>query len=410
MTQHDRERIRRLAAEVAAIAALPVQEEKKRLWKRLNALRPERPMVMIDQVCWNEMNVDNELTLQCEDRDARYWEWRLLETLYRWRHFPVDMVVESVVRVPMAVTHTGFGIQVEEEIRSLDPTSSVVSHAYQNQFQTEKDIEKIQTPMARHDEAETARRLEVAHHLFDGLLEVVPWGWEPYFSVWDPLSMWMSVGEALTALVDRPDFVLEIVHRMVRGYMALLDQMEQNGWLCGPQPWIHCTGGFTDELPAPGYDPARPRARDIWTFGLAQMLATVSPSMFEEFEIRPCLPFFERFGLVYYGCCDPLHDKIEQVSLIPNVRKISVSPWADEEIAARKIGPRWVYSRKPNPALLAGPSFSEEAVRDHLQRSVEIARRYGCPIELILKDISTVAYQPQRLWRWAEIAMSVVAP
>jgi len=28
-------------------------------------------------------------------------------------------------------------------------------------------------------------------------------------------------------------------------------------------------------------------------------------------------------------------------------------------------------------------------------------------LELILKDISTLAYQPRRLWRWAEIAMEV---
>ena len=31
----------------------------------------------------------------------------------------------------------------------------------------------------------------------------------------------------------------------------------------------------------------------------------------------------------------------------------------------------------------------------------------GCHVELIMKDISTVRYQPQRLWQWAEIAMEV---
>ncbi len=409
MTRRDVDRIRKLAAEVAAIAALPIQQEKKRLWKRLNALQPERPMVMIDQVCWNEMNVHEELTPRCEDPECRNYEIHLLQILYRWRHFPVDMVVEPLIRVSKAVSHSSFGVGIQEEIRVSDPTNAVVSHAYRNQFESEKDLDRIQTPVARHDEAETARRLEVAHRLFDGLLEVVPWGWEPYLSVWDPLAMWMSVDDALMALIDRPAFVLEIVQRMVKGYMTLLDQMEKNGWLCGPQPWIHCTGGFTEELPAPGYNPDRPRTRDIWMFGLAQMLGTVSPEMFEEFEIRPCLPLFRRFGLVYYGCCDPLHDKINQVRLIPNVRKISVSPWADEEKTAQQIGTLYVYSRKPNPAQLAAPSFSEDAVRNHLRHSVEICARYNCPLELILKDISTVAHQPQRLWRWAEIAMEVVA-
>jgi len=33
--------------------------------------------------------------------------------------------------------------------------------------------------------------------------------------------------------------------------------------------------------------------------------------------------------------------------------------------------------------------------------------KYGCPLELILKDISTVLYEPQRLWQWADTAMEV---
>ena len=47
-------------------------------------------------------------------------------------------------------------------------------------------------------------------------------------------------------------------------------------------------------------------------------------------------------------------------------------------------------------------------VRTHLQATVDVCARHGCPLELILKDISTVGYQPQRLWQWADIAMDVV--
>ncbi len=42
--------VRGLAAEVAEIAALPVQAEKRALWRRLNARQPARPMVLIDQI------------------------------------------------------------------------------------------------------------------------------------------------------------------------------------------------------------------------------------------------------------------------------------------------------------------------------------------------------------------------
>jgi hypothetical protein len=399
--------IRELAARTAEIAALPVQEEKRALWRRLNTLEPERPMVMIDQVCWNEMNVDDELTLRCEDSECREYEKRLRRTLYQWKHFPVDMVVEPFVRVPMAIRNTGFGIRVEEETAVSDPTSAVKGHMYENQFQTEEDLEKIKEPRITHDVAETECRLTVAHELFDDLLEVRPWGADPYLSLWDPISTWMGVQNALYALVDTPDYVHRLVSRVTDGYLSMLDQLEEQGLLCGPQSLVHCTGAYSDELPAPGCDPAKPRTKDLWTFGLAQMFSTVSPAMFKEFEVDYAAPLCERFGLVYYGCCDPLDGKMAEVRMIPHVRKVSMSPWVDEERGASEIGGDFVYSRKPNPAMVAMEDFHPEQVREHLVATREVCDRHGCPLEFILKDISTVRYHPERLTQWADIAMEV---
>ena len=133
-------------------------------------------------------------------------------------------------------------------------------------------------PAVSHDAAETERRLAVAHELFDGLLEVRPWGADPYLSLWDPHRTWMGVENALYALVDRPDFMHRLLDRMTDGYLGMLDQLEEQGLLCGPQSLIHCTGAYTDELPAPGYDPQKPRTKDLWMFGLAQMFSTVHPT------------------------------------------------------------------------------------------------------------------------------------
>ena len=409
MVNHsDKEIIRRLAAEVAAIAALPVQDRKRAMWRTLNGKKSVRPLVMIDQVCWNEMNVDEELTLRCQNAECRKYEDSLRKTLYQWRHFPVDRVVEAFVRVPMAVLNSRFGMTVKEEIAVSDPTNTVVGHHFTNQFETDADLDKIKMPVVTHDPAETARRLEAAHELFDGTLGVVEQGYDPgYLTVWDPISFWMNVESALYALIDRPEYMTELVRRMVKGYMSMLDQLEEQGLLCHPQPLVHCTGGYTDDLPAPGFDPKRPRTKDLWMFSMAQMLSTVSPEMLEEFDLDLCRPLFERFGLVYYGCCEPLDRKMAQVRKIPNLRKISMSPWVDEEIGAAAIKGDYVYSRKPNPAFLAWPDFNEKAVREHLQATVDVCARHGCPLELILKDVSTVNYDPRRLWRWAEIAMEV---
>ncbi|MDI9497419.1 MAG: hypothetical protein QM270_02890 [Bacillota bacterium] len=408
INQHDRDILRRLAEETASIAALPVQEETRELWRRLNALDPVRPMVMIDQVCWNEMNVNDELTLRCEGDEARAHEQQLRRQLYQWRHFPVDQVVDAVIRIRPAVSGLDFGISVERDAAVYDETSDVRGQLYHNQLTEDSDLERIRMPELRHDTEETARRLAWAEEVFGNLLEVEMAGVDPYLSVWDPITTWMGAEDLLFALIDRPDFMLALAERMVRGYLLQLDQLEEAGLLTRPQPLIHCTGAWTDELPAPGYDPARPRTQDIWMFGLAQIFASVSPEMFLHYEIEPNLPLFERFGLVYYGCCDPLDQKMDAVRLIPNLRKVSMSPWVDERRGAARIGSDYVYSRKPSPAQLAGSRFDENEVRRHLADSIAVCREFGCPLELILKDISSVRYDPERLWRWAGIAMELV--
>ena len=407
--QTDQAIIRELAKRVAAIAALPVQKEKKRLWRKLNARKPERPMVMIDQVCWNELNADGSLTLQCQDPACRAYEDSLRKILFQWAHFPVDMVVEPFIRVRKAIQNTGFGVTTQADYAVSDPTNDVVGQHFSNQFEHDDDLDKVNMPVITHDPRETARRLETAHDLFDGILGIVEEGADPgYMTIWDPISFWMSVEGALYALIDRPEFMAALVRKVVVGKLSMLDQLESQGLLCGPQPLVHCTGAWTDDLPAPGFNPAHPRSRDLWMFSMAQMFSTVSPDMFDEFEIQPCLPLFERFGCVYYGCCEPLDRKMEQVRKIPNLRKVSMSPWVDEEIGAAEIGNDYVYSRKPNPALLAWPQFNEQAVREHLQSTVAVCARHGCPLELILKDLSTVKYEPQRLFTWARIAMEAV--
>lgn len=399
--------VRELAARTSEVAALPVQEEKRALWRKLNAREPARPMVMIDQVCWNEMNVGDELTLRCTDPECRGYEDHLRRTLYQWKHFPVDMVVEPFVHVPKAIHNSGFGVHVQEDTAVTDPTSAVVGHRFFNQFRTEDDLEKIRMPRIAHDAAETSRRLAVAHELFDRLLEARLWGADPYLSLWDPISTWMGVQNALYALVEQPDFMHRLVGRVTDGYLSMLDQLEEQGLLCGPQSLIHCTGAYTDELPAPGYNPERPRTKDLWMFGLAQMFSTVSPQMFQEFEVDYAGRICARFGLVYYGCCDPLDMKMNEVRMIPNVRKVSMSPWVDEERGAAEIGRDFVYSRKPSPALLAVNTFEPERVRENLLATRSACERHDCPLEIILKDISTVRYEPERLSEWGRVAMQV---
>jgi hypothetical protein len=228
------------------------------------------------------------------------------------------------------------------------------------------------------------------------------------FPLWDWIVHWHGAENCILDLVDRPGFVHELMSRLTGANMRLVDQLEEQGLIEPNRSTVVCSATYTDELPGPHFDPTKPRARDTWTFAFAQIFSTVSPAMHEEFEIDYVKELCARFGLVYYGCCEPLHDKIDIIRKVPNVRKISISPWADVRLSAERMGGDFVMSRKPNPAFVAADNWDPALIKRDLESTIEICSDSGCPVELILKDISTVEYHPERLWEWERIAMDVV--
>ncbi len=148
------------------------------------------------------------------------------------------------------------------------------------------------------------------------------------------------------------------------------------------------------------------RTIDLWGCATAQILGSVSPRMHDEFAVQYELRWLRRFGLNYYGCCEPLHRRLAMVEQVPNLRKISMSPWINVEEAVKNVGDRYVFSYKPNPAILAEDVWNPERARREMSELLQKAQ--GCVIEIIIKDISTVRYQPQRLWEWAHIVMELI--
>jgi hypothetical protein len=148
----------------------------------------------------------------------------------------------------------------------------------------------------------------------------------------------------------------------------------------------------------------------MWGCSNAQILASVSPEMHWEFAMEHDLRWMRRWGLNYYGCCEPLDRKVGLLDRIPNLRKVSVSPWNDLKRIFSALGDRYVASFKPNPAIFLDEEWNPEAARKAIVDGLDIADAEGCKnVELIMKDISTVAHHPERLWAWARIASESVA-
>jgi len=404
--------LRELAEKIARIAELPIQKQKMDMWRYLNKLKPVKPMVWINEIPWYEMGP--ELDLKTSSEFSRKYEWQLRSTIYQWKHMRGDMVIEPKIFCPLVIYDTGFGIKanivkVEGDDGYGNPRVITGSADFEPVIKNEKDIEKIKMPQIEVDWEETERSYGILLEIFGDILTVQKRGAPGFwFAPWDKLVIWLGVEEALTYTVTRPNFVHQVMARLIDMYLHRLDQYEKLNALSSNNGPIRVgSGGFgyTDELPDDDLNTTHIRAADLWGCSTAQIFAAVSPKMHEEFALQYERRWLKRFGLTYYGCCEPLHKKIHILKSIPNLRKISISPWANCEEAAANIGDKYVISLKPNPAILAAESWNPEAARTQLYEDLEKTR--GCSVEVIMKDISTCRNQPHRLWEWADIAMEV---
>jgi hypothetical protein len=410
MSVADRDCLRRLAAELAQIAQEPANALHDRAWRDLNAMkRGARPLVWINEIPWGEMNVADELTLACGDPAGRAIEDEFRRTIYQWRHLRGHMIVEPVYYCPMAIRDTGFGIQQVGHNNPTGLTGGTVSQEFEPQIKTLADVDKIRRPEISVDRDASARLLAEAHELFDGILTVRQRGVaQQWFTLWDNLIRWYGVQEALLDFILNPDLVHAALAKLLDAFLYRLDQHEALGLLSPTNgPMRIGSGGYacSDELPENDGAPGTVTAGMQWGCANAQMLSDVSPEMHEEFSLRYDREWLRRFQMTYYGCCEALHNKMDILASVPNLRKISMSPWSKVEKMVEMGGSKYVLSFKPNPAVFANPDhWRPEGARRDLD--TVLAQTRGCCVEIILKDISTVAGKPQRLWEWADLAVA----
>ena len=408
--EKDRSILRELAEKQAEIASLPVNKERAVEWTRLNGLNKGRPLVWINEIPWHEMNVNGELDLQTTSEFCRAVEQQLRRTIYQWNHMQCDMVVEPKFYSPLVIRDTGFGIEEDVDIIKQDKKSDIVSRKFHPQINDEKDLEKIKNPVVTHDEEASEINYQTLIDLFGDILSIEKKGIiHSWFAPWDELIRWWGVQEALIDLVMRPELVHQAMDRLVNAYLYRLQQW-RNLNLLSLTDGNYRVGsgglGYSDELPQADFDPAHVRTIDQWGRKKEHASRRFSPKMHEEFAIQYEKRWLEQFGLNYYGCCEPLHNKIEILKSIPNLRKISMSPWADIEKTVEKTDGKHVLSYKPNPNVFATDEWNPTQTRKNLSETLDKTR--GCVVEVIMKDISTVRYKPQWLWEWSEITMDLV--
>jgi len=401
--EKDKAIVRDLARQLAEIAALPIQEEKRDLWRRLNRLERVRPPIFIQNDTWGE--IKDEIKLEAEDEFARKQEWALRVKLYEWEHMRDDHVYEAKVYSPIVVRDTGLGVQGDETV----PEHSFGARHYNCVIEDDADPSMITMPTVTVDWEETEKAYERLSDLYDGILTVEKRGVAGHwFTIMDQFIMWRDIDNTFADLVDRPQWVHAWMERLTEWYLSRLEQYEELGALSlnNGNNGIGSGGfGFSDQLPQPDFDGERVRAVDQWGHATTQIFSLVSPAMHDEFALTYERRFLERFGLNSYGCCEPLDTKMDIVRTIPKLRRVSMSPWVDVARGAEAMGSDYVFSYRPNPAILGGETWDLEFTRNQLRDVLEKTR--DCIVEVVMIALYTCRGEPRRMWEWVDMAMEM---
>lgn len=403
----DRETLRRLAGRYSEIAHLDVQQQRIERYYKTNAIEDVRPVVLIDEVPWGEIR-DEALTNVCAP-ELEWLETQLRRTLYQWEHFQVDLVVPPVFRVVKRARRSDIGLEVQDRQLKSDTGTYACAHAYTDQLQTEDDLARLHAPEIVYDRAASEEALAVAEDVFAGLMEVELAGRGGlHYNIWDVIATFRGVDNLLLDLAVRPDFMHQTAQRFMEIARSEFRQLAEQELLAPDPILVHCTVACARELPADDFD-GHVRPKDVWGRCAAQIFGAVSPAMHDEFDLAYNQELFQDCGLLYYGCCEPMDRKVDILrKRFKNLRKISITPWADPQRAAESIGSDYVLAAKPNPAFVAMPQFYPGPVEEEMTRYCEACKEHGTTVEFVLKDISTIANQPENLTQWAATVESVI--
>ncbi len=412
-------RLIELAKRVKEISSLPIQETRRKQWQSLNDLRMIKPMAYARDYQWAMVTNGAELALTTQGAFYQKLEYQLLCTLFMWEHIQADMIVDPVLYCSAEITNrtpikykVGSPNQTEAELTARRTNRNSSAEKYQRQIFSEDDIDNIiPMPQIAVDKVQLDEEWEKASELFEGILKVEKKGIPQIdFTPWDDLLKLLGIEDGMMDFYLDPDLMHKAMKRYVDVHIETLRQYEELGVLQNNNGnTLIGSGalGYTDDLPS--NVGMGVKAEESWGFCTDQIFTSVSPAIHAEFATQHEIRWMEQFGLTYYGCCERLDHKIDLLRKFKNLRKISVSPFSDKEKAMEMIGRDYVVSFKPNSILLASDTWDMDASKNEIINVCNLARKYGCNIEIVMKTMITLSNKPQRLWQWCKMVSEITS-
>lgn len=399
----DRRLLRELARQVAAVAALPIQAERIRLWQALNRCQPERPMVLAQTA-----GLITDAWARCTDPLARQWESALRWKLYCHEHIHDDYPCTGTLDIRYTIEVSDYGLK---EGRIYGDVDGYGAYKIDPPIVELADFDRLHHRHISVDHEDTERRFQAASEVLGDILQVRKVGETLCRNMLTrKLIHLRGFEQFLLDLYDHPEFVHRMMAFLRDDTLMEWELYEREGVLSfngGPE-FIRGSGGLTCTDLLPAADPSRPAGmQDMVCFGESQESIGVSPDLFDEFVLQYQLPIMNRFGLVDYGCCEPQDGKFDLLfEQIPRLSSVSVHPWGNRELAAEKLARRHIYAYKPHPGVLELEAPDYATAEKELRETLAIAK--GCPVSLTMKTMLT-PQTADRITRWTDIAQRVVA-
>ncbi len=416
VSEKDSNHIRELAKRWAEIAGSDEMNIRKRLWLALKDLAPERPMVLFETLSVAGFITDEDV--QCENSILQNVEKTMLYNIRQYELLNDDIVLETYYRIPWKVTRSNYGVQIVEQ-------HAENSLAYLSNFPIQKpeDFYKLKKRTFEVNREQTMAFKNLLEEIFGDILPVRVGNYDNFFPdmgftpftgnnfIGITMDLFKLVGNdnMLLWTYDKPDLLHKFLRYLcddrLRFYQWLKDEelldFNTDNQFAGPSSY-----GYVSDLPAPD-SKAQVDLKDVWAWPESQETTPVSPKMFEEFFLPYIAEVANMFGLTYYGCCEPVHDRIESIiEKLPNLRSVSVSGWNDFFKMAEVLGKKYVYSRKPTPAFLSGKNPNWDAAEKDIRDTFTAAR--DCNLEFIVRDVYDIDGDIPRLRKWVDMTRSIL--
>ena len=403
----DRAILREVAKKQLELANQESNKKKIQEWYAHNSLQGERPMIHLEM--WTFAAEIIPPLLQCTGEFARNVETTLYCNFLNQELFDDDRVTPDYLALNYDTEFTLFDIPIRISHTSDGAGGESVGHQFSSFLEDlEDDYHKIKPSLFSVNLNSTENKKQAITAVIGDILPV-KMNMDCLYSV--PTQMLvhiMSMENMMFAMYDYPELFLQMMNQIADDTLAYYQMLTKKRLLL-PTTAFESVGqgswSFNHELP--NYEEWQKRPftpKDVWGFMDSQETVGISPEMFEEF-IFPCYQkISQQFGLLSYGCCEPVDPIWERcLCKLDNLRKVSISPWCNEEFMGERLaGSNIIYHRKPSPNFLGVDAILDEtALRKHLQKSLLSAK--GCKMEITQRDVYTIHHDIPKAKRYVDI-------